>query len=248
MVDINIKFYEEMSGIYDSLYDERFEEFNFYREIVSSADSVLEVACGSGTLTEVLTQNAASVVGIDASAEMLRRALLKMPQLSTEIADMRSFDLRRRFDLVVCSFNSLLHLDAKDIPSALKRFAAHVRKSGRVIVDVYNLDERILPAGGINIEKNVVDQQTGKEVATSQFLLLDSSRGKLIVAVTVKDRRNEQILTTSQYSLSVISPETLDLAFETAGLRIVEKYGTYDRVPFNNRHPKQIIVAERAAD
>src|SRR5918912_1113576 len=87
----------------------------FYREIARrTGGPILELACGTGRLTLALARDGHEVVGLDASRAMLRAAHAKAEAEDVEITlvqgDMRSFDLGRRFPLVIVCCNSLAHL------------------------------------------------------------------------------------------------------------------------------------------
>src|SRR3712207_9583685 len=78
----------------------------FYREIAHrTGGPILELACGTGRLTRALARAGHEIVGLDASRAMLRAAQAKAEGEDVEITlvqgDMRSFDLGRRFPLVI---------------------------------------------------------------------------------------------------------------------------------------------------
>jgi SAM-dependent methyltransferase len=73
------------------------------------ATTVLELACGTGSILAELGRYP-SVTGLDRSPEMLAVASHKVPRAQLLEGDMASFALGRRFDVVVCVFDSLNHL------------------------------------------------------------------------------------------------------------------------------------------
>src|SRR5580765_803820 len=87
----------------------------FYRDLArKTGGPILELACGTGRLTIPLARDGYEIVGLDASPAMLRVTQAKADAEDVEITlaygDMRSFDLGRRFPLVILCCNSLAHL------------------------------------------------------------------------------------------------------------------------------------------
>jgi len=97
--------------------------------------SWLDVACGTGKHLEVLRRRH-PCVGVDASPEMLRIARRRLPGVRLVEADMRSFDLGRRFDVVTCLFSAIGHLPTeRDLKRTFRNFERHLKPGGVVIVE-----------------------------------------------------------------------------------------------------------------
>ena len=56
-------------------------------EWVTERDSVLELGCETGTLTELLAQRAADVIAVDTSRDAVNKARLLHPDLRFEVID-----------------------------------------------------------------------------------------------------------------------------------------------------------------
>jgi SAM-dependent methyltransferase len=104
--------------------------------------SILELACGSGTVTIHLAQIANQVVGLDRSASMLKRAKVVCEGLENVRfieGDFRSFNLGERFDAVVCASDSLNYLSrAGELIRVFERVAEHLNPGGLFVFDVVN--------------------------------------------------------------------------------------------------------------
>ena len=112
--------------------------------------SWLDVACGTGRHLEHLRRRH-PVVGIDASPEMLRIARRRAPGIRFARADMRTFRLPRRFDVVSCLFSAIGHLETPgDVRKAFRNFARHLNPGGVVIVEPWILASRFR-AGSIHL-------------------------------------------------------------------------------------------------
>ncbi len=104
--------------------------------------AVLDLACGTGTVSRLLARRGYRVVGSDLSGGMLdvarRRASdegLTIPFFAQDAADLDTGGLR--FDAVVCLFDSLNYiLDAERLRSAFARVFRHLNPGGTFIFDV----------------------------------------------------------------------------------------------------------------
>jgi SAM-dependent methyltransferase len=108
----------------------------------SGGRSWLDVACGTGRHLEFLRRRY-ECVGVDASAEMLRVARRRLPGVRLVRADMRTFSLGQRFDVVTCLFSAIGHLESeRDLAKTFARFADHLKPGGVAIVEPWILPSR----------------------------------------------------------------------------------------------------------
>lgn len=131
---------------YAKSYARRTEDVAYYRSLaVQDGGPVLEYGCGAGRIALPIARQGIRVVGVDLSREMLdafRARLKREPEAVRDNVrlvrgDMRSVRLRERFPLVLCTFNTLLHLyDRQDVERYLARVHAHVTPRGRFVFDV----------------------------------------------------------------------------------------------------------------
>src|SRR5919197_4520428 len=92
---------------------DRAEHARYLRSLIKKhapgARSVLEVACGTGSILKQLWTYY-EVTGVDLSEEMLDRAAEKVPGVPLFRGDMRKLNLGERFDVVLCVYDSINHL------------------------------------------------------------------------------------------------------------------------------------------
>jgi len=70
-------------------------------------ERILDLGCGTGTLTEEIAASGAEVLGVDHSHEMVDEARRKFPRLRFEVCDARSLPFSSEFDAVFS--NAALH-------------------------------------------------------------------------------------------------------------------------------------------
>lgn len=104
--------------------------------------SVLDLACGTGTVARLLAQRGYRVTGVDLSDGMLVHARRKAEEAGLPIAfhrqDAAELSLgAERFDTVVCLFDSLNYiLDPARVQAAFARVCAHLNPGGIFVFDV----------------------------------------------------------------------------------------------------------------
>jgi ubiquinone/menaquinone biosynthesis C-methylase UbiE len=119
----NFDKWAEINDLVDGLYK---EDIDFYIKEASKAKSkVLEIACGTGRIYLELIKEGIDAYGIDISENMLRILKMKAKNLRLKPkvykADMRTFNLRKKFSLIIIPFKGFLHnLKAEDQIKILK--------------------------------------------------------------------------------------------------------------------------------
>nr|WP_179665826.1 class I SAM-dependent methyltransferase [Nocardioides panaciterrulae] len=121
-------------------------EATFLAGLVEPPASVLDAGCGTGRIAVRLAERGFDVVGLDVDAAMLEVARDEAPDLDWRHADLASFDLGRRFDVVLLAGNIVPLLEPGTLPAVAERLAAHVAPGGRVVCG-FGLDAAHLPAG-----------------------------------------------------------------------------------------------------
>jgi 2-polyprenyl-3-methyl-5-hydroxy-6-metoxy-1,4-benzoquinol methylase len=140
-------FYEKISDKYDRLrfskpYYQSVDKLEraFIRSIVTGADSVLEIGCGTGRITRELSEVCFSVTAVDFSAQMIEQARKKVSATNVEYVCLSLFDVLRlsdygRFDAVVC-MRVLPHI--QQTKQAIHVIADAIVPSGKVVFDLWN--------------------------------------------------------------------------------------------------------------
>lgn len=129
-----------------------------------AARTLLDVACGTGEHLSSLAADFDEVAGVDVEPGMLAVARTKLPGIRLETGDMRTFDLGRTFDAVVCLFSSVGYMASTDeLDAAIGRMAAHLAPGGVVIVDGWIRPDAWHP--GVNVHAL---SATGEGVAAAR--------------------------------------------------------------------------------
>jgi len=97
------------------------------------AEHVLDVGCGTGTLTAKLGESGAVVTGIDASPEMIAKAKQSYPLIKFFVNDATDFSFNEKFDAVFS--NATFHW-IKYHSKALKCIYNSLKQGGRFVYEM----------------------------------------------------------------------------------------------------------------
>lgn len=97
---------------------------------------VLDLGCGSGELTREIASRGATVVGLDASADMLAKARQQFPALDFRLGDATRFELPEHFDAIFS--NATLHW-VTDATAASRQMYRHLKPGGRLVAELGGL-------------------------------------------------------------------------------------------------------------
>ena len=132
--------YDHFARFYDALMNDPLANvarvLGYRERHMAHADSLLELGCGSGSILAGLHE-LDRLVGLDRSPQMLAAARAKVPHARFFQAEMTTFELDERFDIVICVFDTLNHLVSLEEWWALfERARAHLRAGGLFVFDV----------------------------------------------------------------------------------------------------------------
>jgi 2-polyprenyl-3-methyl-5-hydroxy-6-metoxy-1,4-benzoquinol methylase len=102
--------------------------------------SILDVACGNGRLHPFLRRAGFDVYGIDNSKELIEEAKRKYKKFADKyfVADMRNFELDKKFDVALSWFTSFGYFNDKENFVVLKNINKHLNNKGILLLDIPN--------------------------------------------------------------------------------------------------------------
>lgn len=138
--------YGPLAEFYDRLTnDVSYSEFADYYEAEFKRNGgefrlLLDLCCGTGTLTGIMTQRGYEMISVDASAEMLQEAMEKSAGLTPPplflCQDAAELDLYGTVDAAFCSLDGINYIYPEDLPGVFHRLHLFVRPGGLVIFDI----------------------------------------------------------------------------------------------------------------
>lgn len=136
--------YVEMSTVYDQLtldqpYDKWFTIVKHYAQPFTDKLDLLDIGCGTGSLTSLLT-SIGTVTGMDLSSDMLSIAANKSNQVTWLEGDMTDFTLNKTFNVITIFCDSLNYLpDDEEVLDTFNCVYNHLSDSGVFIFDVHTI-------------------------------------------------------------------------------------------------------------
>lgn len=122
------------AGLYDAKHAFVWEKAKGVVDLLAakSGERILDLGCGTGTLTAEIAANGAQMVGVDRSAEMIAEARKKFPAIRFEVCDARELQFSREFDAVFS--NAALHWipEAERVVDGISRA---LRPGGRFVAE-----------------------------------------------------------------------------------------------------------------
>ena len=137
--------------LYDSKHSFVWEKAKGVVELLAAkpGERILDLGCGTGTLTAEIASTGAQVVGVDRSAEMISEACKKYPAIQFAVGDARELRYAQEFDAVFS--NAALHW----IPEAervVRGVARALRTGGRFVAEF---------GGKGNVQKTIAALENG---------------------------------------------------------------------------------------
>lgn len=135
--------YESFAYLYDRLTDDI--DYNLFLKLIEEqfnkhnlkAELVLELACGTGSLTKLLYQKGYDVIGLDTSSDMLEVAREKCPDTLFINQDMTEFELYGTVDAIICCLDSINYItDKRKLLKMFKLVNNYLNHGGLFIFDI----------------------------------------------------------------------------------------------------------------
>jgi SAM-dependent methyltransferase len=137
------KWLDETGGTSGEAYAERFRvlaasgvdmhgEAAYVDALLQPGASVLDAGCGTGRVAIELAARGHRVTGVDSDASMLAVAQ-QANSVTWGLADLFSFDLEERFDLVVAAGNVMVFLAPATEAEVVRRLAHHLLPGGLLV-------------------------------------------------------------------------------------------------------------------
>ena len=150
--------YHELAKSYDRLTNDVDYEatVDFYMQILAREGlkprTVVDLACGTGSVTEILARKGYQVTGVDMSEEMLTEAMAKVMDMEKPPLFLRqklqNLHLSVAVDMAVCALDSLDYVtDPDDCAEAIRRTYKALNPGGIFIFDV-NTPEKLRAMDG----------------------------------------------------------------------------------------------------
>jgi SAM-dependent methyltransferase len=237
------------ANIYDGM-NTNLSDLQFYKKwLPKNKDAkILELCCGTGRLTIPIAKDGYNIVGVDNSASMLEQAKIKTSQAGLEIkfieADIRTLDLKEKYDLIFIPFNSIHHLyQNEDLFNVFKLVKSHLKKDGKFLLDCYNPNIKYI----IENEKKLIEIATYKTIDGREILIKQIMRYENKTQINRIEWHyfiNDKFNSIQNLDMRMFFPQELDSYLKWIGFNIIHKFGGFEEETFNDESEKQIFICQ----
>jgi SAM-dependent methyltransferase len=259
MNSIEEPYYQNIARYYDMIHSELTADIEFILSLLEGGPySVLDLGCGTGRIVFPLARAGHEVLGLDLSEAMLDLAESKLNKETVDIKmrvklvndDMTTFNSERRFSLAIICNNTLNELDTDGIKKTFDRIGEHLYDDSLLLIDVANpfvLMQHFEENNEV-LERQFSDPESGRLVQQSSSISVDVARQQTQVEwvfETLADEGGESSRISHQATYHLIYPHELELLLNSAGFKLVQMYGNYDREPYGEEGERLIAIASK---
>jgi SAM-dependent methyltransferase len=190
---------------------------------------ILEIGCGPGLRLAVLNQwhGRYDAEGLDRDATMLSLAAKRVPRTPLHEADIRTFDLGKSFDAVLCLFGVISYMkDQKEMTKALTAMHRHLVPGGVLLLEPW-LSPDTVEDGHVRSD---FAERGDMEVARMNFTKVNGNKSVLTTHYLIGDdhgvRHIEETRTRTLFTEEEYRGALRDAGFGDVGL---EAYGPQGR-------------------
>lgn len=207
---------------------------------------VLELGCGTGSITEELASKGYDMIGVDNSMEMLQIAMEKRMESGHDILyllqDMREFELYGTVRAIISICDSINYItDEEDLLEVFSLVNNYLDPGGMFIFDMNTLykyrellGENTIAENkeeGSFIWDNIFDEETGINEYDLAIFIPEGEEGLY--------RKYEETHYQKGYEL-----ETVKVLLQKAGLKFVAAYDAFTRQPVRTDSERIYIIAQ----
>lgn len=146
-------FQQNLAEVYDVIYRGRGKDYKTEAVEVAEhirarrpdAESLLDVACGTGGHLVHLVEHFPHVEGLEYTGQMLSVAQRKLPGVRLHSGNMCDFELGRTFDVAISMFASIAYLrSVEQLNAAVTCIARHLTPGGVLVLEPWWFPEQFL--------------------------------------------------------------------------------------------------------
>lgn len=231
--------YSVFARYYDSLtanidYKKRAEYFNSIIEKFKQTDGniLLDLACGTGSISEQMSRIGYDVIGVDYSDEMLGIALDKKFDSGLNIQylcqDMRKLDLYGSMDVTICALDSINHLNSlKDVKKVFQNVALFSEPDGLFIFDINTIYKHRNV-----LANNTFTYETDKVFCVWENTFIpDTDEVKMNLEFFELEENGLYSRSSDSFSEKAYSEESIEALLNECGFELLGKYGDDTLLP-----------------
>ena len=233
---------ERVAGVYDTWYDQYEPQAITLLSELAGSKRALELGIGTGRIALPLAASNIEVHGLDASPSMVERLRAKPggDRITVGMGNFADVAVEGEFTLIYIVFNTFFALTSQgEQVRCFRNVAQHLASNGTFLIEAFVPDLKRFTGGQVNWVTRVGDDSVELDVGQHD-------------AAAQKVTSNRIILTNGDVRLYPIQiryawPAELDLMAQLAGLRLHERWSSWERMPFTSESQKHISIYRHAS-
>ena len=237
-----------LADYYDKFSDNSY--YNSYLKFITTAiekfsiikvEDILDLACGTALLSDLLHSQGYGMVCVDASTEMLTKAKERNPQLLLINQDMANFELFGTVQTTICSLDSLNYLRTNtELEKTFLSVANYTEIGGLFIFDVntkyrfetvYGSNDFVLDLGDLTIIWRNSFKKSGTHVIDLTYF---------------KETGNNVYTRSDERQIQKYFPlKTIENLLNSSGFKLIGKYGSLEYTEPTITDEKIYYIAQR---
>lgn len=200
----------------------------------------LELAIGTGRVALPLAARGVSVTGIDNSERMLDvlRAKPGGEGITVVTGDLAEVDVAGEWPLIYLPFNTLFILTTQQRQvECFQNVAAHLESGGRFVLDTFVPDMKRWDEQNTRMGVSSISSDT---VHAYEMTIHHPIEQKNVSHMVRRLESGESVVL--PVTIRYVWPSEMDLMARLAGLVLEDRWGWYDRRPFNDRSGQHVSV------
>lgn len=208
---------------------------------------LLDLACGTGSVSVRLAEKGYEVIGVDLSPEMLSEAQNKAYSAGQNILflcqDMTALDLYGTVDAAVCTLDGLCHLlDEKSVQAALRKVSLFMNPGGVFLFDVNSVYKHRAVLGN-----NTFVYDTDDVYCVWQNTLLSDGvtvQMDLDFFEPVSDE-GDYVRQSERFTERAYPRETLEAMLKKAGFTVLDVFDGYSGKPAHDTSERLLFAVRK---
>lgn len=238
-----------MKNYSDDTYGERVAHTydDWYKDVDDSAIDMLsslagdgpalELGIGTGRVALPLSARNVNVSGIDASESMVAQLKAKdgCEKIYVHMGSFADVDIEGKFQLIYIVFNTFFALVSQEEQvRCFRNVASHLTSTGCFLLEVFVPDLNRFTGGQVNWATKVDDDVVELDVG-----LHDAANQRVTTQKVVLKNGSVRLY---PIQIRYVWPSELDLMAQLAGLRLRDRWSSWQRTPFDSTSGKHISV------
>jgi SAM-dependent methyltransferase len=228
---------ESVAGVYDEWYSEYDPHAIDVLAELAHGGRALELGIGTGRIALPLSAKNVEVHGIDAADSMISRLRAKPggDRINITRGNFADVPVTEKFGLVYIVFNTFFALSSQEEQvRCFRNVAAHLSPDGCFVIEAFVPDVTRFTGGQVNWATKVTTDEVQLDVGQH-----DAAKQQVISQKVVIKNGDVRLY---PVQIRYAWPSELDLMAQLAGLRLRERWSSWQRESFSSESKKHISI------